>query len=88
MSVFPTTACNRCCPNELVLYATRVSKIRTYGSHLVKLNLGFQRPLSWSFMVCDVGWAIISTDFLCHFNLLVVRNRKLIVGATLTNRTS
>lgn len=68
---------------NLVLYAANGSKINTYGTKLLTLNLNLRRNFTWTFVVADVQQPIIGVDFLKHFNLLVdVKNNSLIDSQT------
>ena len=68
---------------NLVLYAANGTKIPTYGTKLLKLDLKLRRTFTWSFVVADVNQPIIGSDFLTHFNLLVdVRNKCLVDNQT------
>ena len=65
--------------NNLMLYAANGTKIQTFGTKLIKLDLNLRRVFAWSFVIADVNQPIIGIDFLKHFNLLVdVRNNCLI----------
>lgn len=68
---------------DLTLYAANHSKIRTYGTKRITLDLGLRRRFSWSFVIADVRQPIIGIDFLKYFNLLVdARNHKVIDALT------
>lgn len=56
---------------NLVLYAANGSKIHTFGTKLLTLDLNLRRSFTWLFVVADVQQPIIGVDFLKHFNLLV-----------------
>ena len=59
------------------------SKIATYGTRSLTLNLGLRRSFPWLFTLADVNHAIIGADFLRHYNLLVdLRNRSFIDAVT------
>lgn len=71
-------------PTGMKLYAANDSKIDTFGTQLVNLDLGFRRVFSWLFVVARVEKAILGADFLRHFGLLVdVKNKRLVDSATL-----
>ncbi|GFT23912.1 transposon Ty3-I Gag-Pol polyprotein [Trichonephila clavipes] len=55
---------------ELTLYAANGTKIPTYGTKRILLDLGLRRQFIWSFVIADVRQPIIGVDFLKHFNLL------------------
>ncbi|XP_041769966.1 uncharacterized protein LOC121592523 [Anopheles merus] len=70
-------------PSPFLLHAANGTKIRTYGSKFVSVDLGLRRKFSWNFLQADVTSAIIGADFLAHFGLLVdLGNRRLIDGGT------
>ena len=65
------------------LQAANSSKIATYGTRSLTLDLDLRRSFPWLFTLADVNHAINGADFLCHFNLLVdLRNRSLIDAVT------
>ncbi|KMQ86374.1 gag-pol polyprotein [Lasius niger] len=72
----------------LVLFAANGTKIKTFGTKRLTLDLNLRRSFTWSFVIADVQQPIIGIDFLKHFNLLVdVKNSCLIDGNTkLTSR--
>lgn len=89
VSVLPATHCSRQQPsNDLVLFAANGTKIPTYGTKRLSLDLNLRRNFTWAFIVAKVTQPIIGSDFLKHFNLLIdVRNNRLIDGETkLTSR--
>ncbi|GFS86399.1 transposon Ty3-I Gag-Pol polyprotein [Trichonephila clavipes] len=55
---------------ELTLYAANGTKIPTYGTKRILLDLGLRHQFTWSFVIADVLQPIIGVDFLKHFNLL------------------
>lgn len=68
---------------KIHLFAANGTKIKTYGSRVVELNLGLRRKFTWPFIIADVSKSIIGADFLQHFGLLVdLANRKLIDSST------
>lgn len=74
--------------NNLVLYAANGTKIPTYGSKLLTMDLNLHRRFTWSFVVADVSQPILGVDFLKHFNLLVdVKNNRLIDNETKLSST-
>ncbi|GFV60033.1 gag-pol polyprotein [Trichonephila clavipes] len=56
---------------DLNLYAANGTKIPTYGTKRILLDLGLRRQFTWFFVIADVRQPIIGVDFLKHFNLLV-----------------
>ena len=53
------------------LFAANCPSINTYGQHLIVLDLGLRRIISWPYIVADVTKPIIGADFLVNFGLLV-----------------
>ena len=73
------------------LTAANGSKISTYGSHPLTLDLSFARPLKWEFIIADVAFPILGADFLRTQRLLVdlrglrlLREEDLALSASLT----
>lgn len=65
------------------LHAANGTRIRTYGSKFISVDLGLRRCFKWRFLVADVSIAIIGADLLAHFGLLVnLKNRHLIDETT------
>lgn len=65
--------------SDIVLIAVNGTKITTYGSKTIHLDLGFQRKFTWSFKVADVSKSIFGADFLYYFGLLIdIRRKRLI----------
>ncbi|GFX47368.1 retrovirus-related Pol polyprotein from transposon opus [Trichonephila clavipes] len=56
---------------NLTLYAANGTKIPTYGTKRILLDLGSRRQFTWSFVIADVRQPIIGVDFLKYFNFLV-----------------
>ena len=72
VSVLPPTCAERRHPSEsLSLQAVNGTRIATYGTRSLTLNLGLRRTLRWVFIVADVQQPILGADFLSHFNLHV-----------------
>ena len=63
-------------PRELRLTAANGSNITTYGQHILVIDLGLRRPLTWVFTVADVRSAILGADFLAHYDLVVSLNQR------------
>lgn len=65
------------------LYAANGTRVKTYGSARISLNIGIRRPLVHNFIYADVQQPIIGSDFLRKYNLLVdMTNNRLIDGTT------
>lgn len=68
---------------NLFLFAANSTKISTYGTIRLTLDLNLRRSFSWSIVVADVHQPIIGVDFLKTYNLLVdVKNNCLIDAET------
>lgn len=61
---------------EFPLYAANGTKITTYGTKLLNLNLGSKRSYNWIFIIADTNQPIIGADLLEHFNLSVNLKQK------------
>lgn len=69
------------------LFAANGTPIATFGTRLMKLNLGLRKEFLWEFVVTDLPRSIIGADFLFHFSLVVdLRHKRLI--DPLTNLSS
>ncbi|UYV74022.1 hypothetical protein LAZ67_11001862 [Cordylochernes scorpioides] len=67
--------------NELLLYAANGSKIVTFGSKVIKIDLGLRRSFQWCFIIAKVNKGIIGADFLNNFKLILdISNKRLIDG--------
>lgn len=70
-------------PNEkqiscIELSAANGSIIKTYGSKILNVNLGFKQNFTFSFILADITTPIIGANFLEKFNILVdIKNRKI-----------
>lgn len=68
---------------QLTLNAANGSTINTYGTKLLKLNLGLRRDFTFPFTVAQVNKPIIGADFLDRFGLLTdIKHRRLVDGET------
>lgn len=77
---------HNCTSHTFTLLAANNTTVRTYGTKLVTLNLGFQWPFKWIFTIAEVQYPIIGIDFLQYHKLLVdVHNKRLL--DTLTHLT-
>lgn len=60
------------------LFAANGSRIQTFGTKMLSLNIGLRRAFKWIFVVAQVAHPIIGADFLQHYDLLVdIRRRKI-----------
>ena len=83
VSVIPPSPADRNTPSTLTLQAVNNTRIRTYGTRSLALNLGLRRTFRWVFVVADVANPILGADFLQHFSLVVdLRHRRLIDALT------
>ncbi|GFV68704.1 uncharacterized protein TNCV_821671 [Trichonephila clavipes] len=70
-------------PEPLQLLAANNSKILSYVSKLLNIDLGLRRDFSWKSLIASVPIPIIGADFLENFGLLVdLKRRKLIDSVT------
>ncbi len=70
-------------PSDVILFAANATRIPSYGSRLVTLDLGLRRKFTWPFIIADVSKPIIGTDFLFHAGLLVdIQEERLLYGTT------
>ncbi|BHF84402.1 hypothetical protein SprV_0902755300 [Sparganum proliferum] len=83
ISVVPPTPVDRRCPSPgLHLQAANCSPIFTFGSRSLTLNIGLRRSFSWIFVIADVPHAILGSDFLTEFDLLVDCRRSCLLDRT------
>ncbi|BHF75397.1 hypothetical protein SprV_0501849400 [Sparganum proliferum] len=83
ISVVPPTPVDRRCPSPgLHLQAANCSPISTFGSRSLTLNIGLRRSFSWIFVIADVPHAILGSDFLAAFDLLVDCRRSCLLDRT------
>ncbi|BHF75781.1 hypothetical protein SprV_0501887800 [Sparganum proliferum] len=81
--VLPTAADRRFPSPGLHLQAANCSPIPTFGSLSLTLNIGLRRSFTWIFVIADVSRAILSSDILAEFDLLVnCRRARLLNGTT------
>ncbi|XP_067141706.1 uncharacterized protein [Centruroides vittatus] len=77
LSIIPNRTKNQ--PTKVELYAANDSKISTYGTNVLELDLNLRRSFRWEFTIADVQKPIINADFLANFGLnLDIRNRLLV----------
>ncbi|GBN34333.1 hypothetical protein AVEN_141352-1, partial [Araneus ventricosus] len=72
---------------DFVLYAANGTRITTFSTKLLSLDLGLRRTLQWPFIVVDVTKPIIGADFLQHFGLLIDLKKRCLIDP-LTNFTA
>lgn len=85
ISVIPVSYGAQAAVNDgLVLYAANGTKIPTFGTKRLTLDLNLRRCFTWSFVIAKVEQPIIGIDFLKQFNLLVdAKNGSIIDGETM-----
>ncbi|GBM84476.1 hypothetical protein AVEN_192189-1 [Araneus ventricosus] len=72
ISVVPPSSEERCKPKSLLnLLAANGTKINTYGTRNLSLNIGLRRIFSWSFIIADVSRPILGADFLTHYGIII-----------------
>lgn len=88
VSVLPPNPKVRAQKTSYLLYAANGTPINTYGEVSRTLDIGFRRPLTWTFILANVGQPIIGADFLYHHGIMVdLQGRQLIDSRTgLTSR--
>ena len=70
-------------PDSLELFAANNTRIQTFGTKLLNVDLGLRRRFNWKFLIASVPVPIIGADFLENFGLLVdLRQRRLIDSIT------
>lgn len=78
VSIVPKKQSHRVATNT-VLTAANGSEIKTYGIQRLSVSLGLRREYTWSFIIADVDKAIIGSDFLHRFDLMIdIRRSQLI----------
>ncbi|BHF59224.1 hypothetical protein SprV_0100218100 [Sparganum proliferum] len=83
ISVVPPTAADRRFPSPgLHLQAANCSPIPTFGILSLTLNTGLRRSFTWIFLIADVPHAILGSDFLAEFDLLVDCRRARLLDRT------
>nr|VZI01907.1 unnamed protein product [Spirometra erinaceieuropaei] len=83
ISVVPPIPVDHRCPSPgLHLQAANCSPISTFGSRSLTLNIGLRRSFSWVFVIADVPHAILGSDFLAEFDLLVDCRRSCLLDRT------
>ena len=65
-------------PRDGVLQAANGTKIYTYGTINLHLNLGFRRTMYHNFIIADVKEPILGADFLEKFNLTLKMGKQLV----------
>ncbi|BHF72655.1 hypothetical protein SprV_0401572400 [Sparganum proliferum] len=78
----PTPVDRRCPSPGLHLQAANCSPISTFGSRSLTPNIGLRRSFSWIFVIAGVPHAILGSDFLAEFDLLVDCRRSCLLDRT------
>ncbi|GBM37272.1 Transposon Ty3-I Gag-Pol polyprotein [Araneus ventricosus] len=81
VSVLPILG-SKIVPSKFALYATNGTKINTFGTKLITLNLGLKRKFQWPFILASVSKPILGADFLEHYSLLLDMKRKKLLDGT------
>ena len=69
--------------SSLKFFAANRTKINTYGSKILILDLGLQRSFKWKFCIAEVQKPILDADFLGHYAILVdIKNKRLLDSVT------
>ncbi|GBM25219.1 Transposon Ty3-G Gag-Pol polyprotein [Araneus ventricosus] len=72
ISVVPPSSAERCKPKSLLNFlAANFTKINTYGTRNLFLNIGSRRIFPWSFIIADVSRPILGADFLTHYGIII-----------------
>lgn len=72
--------------SDYTLYAANGTKIDTYGTHTLTLDIKLRRAFRWTFIIANVKQPILGADFLSHYGLLVdLSSKKLIDNVTKLN---
>ncbi|GBN38220.1 Transposon Ty3-G Gag-Pol polyprotein [Araneus ventricosus] len=72
ISVVPPSSAELCKPKSLLnLLAANGTKINTYGTRNLSLNIGLRRIFPWSFIIADVSRPILGADFLTHYGIII-----------------
>ncbi|UYV61691.1 hypothetical protein LAZ67_1005925, partial [Cordylochernes scorpioides] len=75
---------------ELKLYAANGTKIDTYGTKLLEIDLGLRRDFTFPFKIAKIDKGILGADFRNKFNLLIHYNglrRMIIKGSKFLGHT-
>ena len=78
----PSPADRRIKPDCSGLCAVNGSKIATFGTRSLTLDLGLRRVFRWIFVIADIRTPIIGADFLRDYGLLVNMRQGRLVGTT------
>ena len=72
VSIIPPTNTERKYPHaSLTLQVVNNSRIATFGTRSLSLDISLRRTFHWILVLVDVEKLILGADLLCHFNILV-----------------
>ena len=83
----PSPADRRIKPDCSGLCAVNGSKIATFGTRSLPLNLGLRRVFRWIFVIADIRTPIIGADFLRDYGLLVNMRQGRLMDTTTSLRS-
>lgn len=71
------------------LFAANGTRIATFGSRTLDLNLGLRRKFKWKFIIADTNRSILGAGFLRHYGLSVhLKTRESVDENTKTRRVA
>jgi len=73
--------------NDLYLYAANGTKIETFGTTMLSVDLGLSRLYLHQFVIAKVSRPIIGADFLCKHGLLVNLKEKCLIDSSTSLKT-
>ncbi|UYV65672.1 hypothetical protein LAZ67_3005041 [Cordylochernes scorpioides] len=83
ISIIPPKDKNRMPSSDYKLYAANGTEIVTYGTKVRNLDIGLRRQFQWPFVIANTSRAIIESNFLNNFGLIIdIKNKRLIDGIT------
>lgn len=65
--------------DDFHLYAANGTRIPTYGTKILEIDLGLMRAFKWPFIIAKTSRGILGADFLRKFNLLIDLKRQQLV---------
>lgn len=89
VSILPVTVFkreNNHSQEDFTLFAANGTKIQTFGTLSLSLDLRLRRDFKWTFIIANVKQPILGADFISHYGLLVdLSSKKLIDSLTQLN---
>lgn len=79
VSIIPICKFKQRPPVEFNLFAVNGSPIRTFGQHMMSLDLSLQREFPWPFIIADVATPLIGADFLRKYHLAIYMSQNQLV---------